>query len=40
MDLNTIWFLLIGVLIAGYAVLEAADGRRFVLTPLRNWVAF
>ncbi|HTP24846.1 MAG TPA: cytochrome d ubiquinol oxidase subunit II, partial [Anaeromyxobacteraceae bacterium] len=25
MDLNTIWFILIGVLIAGYAVLDGFD---------------
>ena len=25
MDLNTIWFLLVGVLIAGYAILDGFD---------------
>ncbi len=34
MDLNTLWFLLLGILLAGYAVLDGFDFGVGILTPL------
>ena len=42
MDLNTIWFVLVGVLIAGYAILDGFDlgvGVLLLVRPRRRGAA-